>query len=663
MHFMRKIGTFFRAIWRFIKRHKKLSVFLLVLALAGSATLVILTHVFGQQQNTGFTMPETTILTKMDLEQTVTATGTLQSTEAKDVSSDLSYDIKEIYASVGDTVTAGQVLCLLDDTELNDAITDLNEDIAEATAEDSKQLTRLEETLRDAIAKREENWIANDATVQNASTAIEQARVNAGNTAGNQARDTQATAAAKKDAAVLVAQGDVSQRESELAQAQLVLTSAQNAAAQAQNEYNAAFATPDPADDTVKAEALAVAQAALDTATTDVQNAQATLASAQQTYDTAYKTAYDGFINANPQVYTNAYNTAYNNANVSAQQSTYDGTIQTRDTAYENDTKSIETAQQNYDDQAEKDSAETLREQLEDYKEELDKLSITAPIAGVVMEMTAEVGESAGGSSSAGGTGAVGDTGSTVSGASALFTIESVNSLEIPVSVEEYDAIDLTKGLAATITTDAIEDASWTAAVTEVSPKATDGYFTVTVQITSPVEELAAGMSATVDIITESRQDVFAVPYDAVVTNDAGQSVVYALDMSGMGAGQGDTGGFATENMPENFEMPEGFEAPEGGMPDFGDADRDTLQTDPAESRTEIVVETGFETDYYMQISGEDLEEGMMILTDPLGINVQNTQTGDTEEGAMGGGFPMGGGMGGEMPEGGPPAGGGDRPF
>ena len=52
-------------------------------------------------------------------------------------------------------------------------------------------------------------------------------------------------------------------------------------------------------------------------------------------------------------------------------------------------------------------------------------------------------------------------------------------------------------------------------------------------------------------------------------------------------------------------------------------------------NQREIEVKTGIETDYYIEIISDELKEGMLILSDPLGRNVR---------GASGGPMFMGGG-------------------
>lgn len=164
-----------------------------------------------------------------------------------------------------------------------------------------------------------------------------------------------------------------------------------------------------------------------------------------------------------------------------------------------------------------------------------------------------------------------------------LFVVEDLTQLEIKVLVPQYDIVELKKDMTATITSDAIIDGEWTGTVTSVSPVAVDeaSNFAVTISIDSDLGQLTAGMSAKINFIVDQRQDVFAVPYDAVVKNDAGQWVVYAVEET-------ETDGKTT-----------------------------------TETR-EIVVEMGLDTDYYVEISSGELREGMVLLADPAGRNVSS---------------------------------------
>ena len=125
---------------------------------------------------------------------------------------------------------------------------------------------------------------------------------------------------------------------------------------------------------------------------------------------------------------------------------------------------------------------------------------------------------------------------------------------------------------------------------------------------------LLIGLSAKVEIILSQVTDVYAVPYDAVGTDENGGSVVYARS---------------------------------GGETEF----------------TAIPVETGMETDYYSEISGEGLSDGMEVKTSANDTATAAAGADDAQQSGenamfsmdMGGGMP-GGDMpgGGGMPSGGP---------
>jgi multidrug efflux pump subunit AcrA (membrane-fusion protein) len=250
---------------------------------------------------------------------------------------------------------------------------------------------------------------------------------------------------------------------------------------------------------------------------------------------------------------------------------------------------SLRQAQRSYDTQVAKDGTKTARRQLSDLQSSLKDYTITAPVAGTITELNAVVGRSASGtgggaSSSSAAAQAAASAAASATASSALFVIEDVESFKAELAVAEYDALEIANGQAVRITADSIEDKTWDAKVTEVAPKAIDGNFAVTVAVLSPVENLKIGMSISADVITGSADNVFAVPFDAVVKNADGQSVVYAVEMSEV----------------------------LGGRPAL------TANS----QRTEIAVTTGLETDYYIEINGEGLKSGMMILNDPNGVNV-----------------------------------------
>ena len=157
----------------------------------------------------------------------------------------------------------------------------------------------------------------------------------------------------------------------------------------------------------------------------------------------------------------------------------------------------------------------------------------------------------------------------------ALFVIEDTKSLEITTPVAEYDIPQIHEGQKVRFTTEATGNDELSGTVTLISPTAidTDGNYEVTVRIDVPDERLRIGMNAKLTIILESRPAVYSVPYDAITTNAAGEKVVIGLRKDGI-------------------------------------------------TRYEIPVKVGMETDYFVEISGPEIVDGLTIHNDPEGKNV-----------------------------------------
>ncbi|MDD2533242.1 MAG: efflux RND transporter periplasmic adaptor subunit [Eubacteriales bacterium] len=157
----------------------------------------------------------------------------------------------------------------------------------------------------------------------------------------------------------------------------------------------------------------------------------------------------------------------------------------------------------------------------------------------------------------------------------ALFVIQDTASLEISTTVAEYDIPKISVGQEVRFTTEATSGDELTGTVELISPTAinTDGDFEVVVKINVPDNRLRIGMNAKLTIVLESRAAVYSVPYDAIIENADGVKVVVAIGDDGV-------------------------------------------------TRTEIPVEVGMETDYFVEIGGAEIKAGLTILNDPLGRNV-----------------------------------------
>ena len=267
------------------------------------------------------------------------------------------------------------------------------------------------------------------------------------------------------------------------------------------------------------------------------------------------------------------------------------------------------------------DSAKQSRSQLASLNEELANASITSSLTGIVTKVLTEAGLAATGG---------------------MFMIENTETLQIVANVAEYDIIKIESGMKAHIKSNATGSVSYDGIVDFVAPKAADasGNFEVRVLLTSDIGQLKPGMTATVEIVTASRQNIFAVPIDAVVTKPDGSKIVYVYESGGAGLSEGPAmigGTDAGTRSVDGAEIPgrEGATDRLAGSPLQGGG-----TASPTGARREIVVKTGMETDYYIEIISDELSEGMLIVSDPMGRNVSFSGDGMM---MMGGGQAVGG--------------------
>jgi len=141
---------------------------------------------------------------------------------------------------------------------------------------------------------------------------------------------------------------------------------------------------------------------------------------------------------------------------------------------------------------------------------DLDHTSIRAPIAGVVLDHTAVVGQ-------------------VVSAAPGLFTIASdLRRMRLHASVDEADIGNVKAGQPATFTVDSFPGEKFHGEVMLVkrSPQASQNVVTydVNIAVANPDQRLLPGMTATVEIVTGEERDTLRVPSTALRFNPAGDT-------------------------------------------------------------------------------------------------------------------------------------------
>ena len=202
-----------------------------------------------------------------------------------------------------------------------------------------------------------------------------------------------------------------------------------------------------------------------------------------------------------------------------------------------------------------------------DLYESMDKTKVEAPISGYILTMNVEEGNNY-------------TQGNTV------FTIADTSGFIVEATVNEYDVANIQKDLPATVKFEATGDEEFTGTVSFVSiaseattsaSAASSAYGAATASSTAGSaasyklkikmdgtdDRFRVGMTAKASIVLDSASDVLAVPYDCVQQKDDGSFFVTSIADDG--------------------------------------------------TKKDIPVTKGLESDYYVEISGDGIKEGMTV--------------------------------------------------
>ena len=142
------------------------------------------------------------------------------------------------------------------------------------------------------------------------------------------------------------------------------------------------------------------------------------------------------------------------------------------------------------------------RAALDQAKLDLANASLTAPFDGVVAAVGANVGEEV--------------------GSSPVVTLVDPSSVRVDATVDESDVAKLAVGQQATVSFDALPNYQVQGKVISIAPAGTTQQgvvsFLVSVGITNPDRPLPAGMSASVTVVTDRKDNVLLVPSRAIRT-------------------------------------------------------------------------------------------------------------------------------------------------
>lgn len=201
-----------------------------------------------------------------------------------------------------------------------------------------------------------------------------------------------------------------------------------------------------------------------------------------------------------------------------------------------------------------------LRQDLNNKKEDLDKVYIKSPINGTVTRVNVNLGRYAK------------DT--TTDKSTSMFVVENIEKLQMKVSVSEFDIDKIKVGQEADIYADILGPEFVKGVVARISPtaeqkeaNAMERVIPVLIEVTEKPENLIAGVIATAKVKVNKAENILAVPSGALVQNEESGFKIYVVN------------------------------------------EDNTLKSVP--------VEIGLETDLETEIKSAELTEGMKVVINP----------------------------------------------
>ena len=639
----------------FVKKHKKAVIIIAIVAVVAVLAIKIAKTVKDAQnllagmQNSASTEK----IEERDIVNSVTATGTIVAVEERTFSTSVTgVKVKEVNVKVGDSVNAGDILCVLDEEDfekqLADAKTQKNADAGRANIDLQASDRGLNEavTTRDISAQRAEED-KNNAYQDFSSAADEcQEAEDAYNDASKKTSDAkdamnktkEALEAARK---IKPSEVDATARANaivpyneELDRLDEYITSVKNDPSKATeaglipDDWKTSLIA-DLNNDKWSIDSISVStiyNGDDSEITTKISSEISELKSRCQ----QYKANLDYLRNKDVPD-TSSLEAAYQQAKAAyeaaqateeSKKSIYDSKVKNVESLYDAFNQTVRSAD---DSKRSNDSAVASRvdsvknsrlsastatlsdnRNIESLEEKIEGCVVSSSIGGIVTKVDVTAGDMYAGG--------------------AMVTVENTSAYEVAAQIDEYDIAKVKEGQEVVIKTNGTGSLELKGTVKSIAPHATASTnlnsssssgvkYEVRVSVLTPCEDLKLDMTAKIEIICEKSEGVLAVPTEAIQEDEDGNFFVEILDKGE----PVDTSKMLTD--PESVSK------------------EDTEKLQSGEKNYEshnVYITKGLEGDYYTEISGEGLEAGMRIVVPNNGAFSDISEYMD-EAGAMGG--------------------------
>lgn len=493
-------------------------------------------------------------ITKMDIKQCITVTGTVKSCESSSIISDLlNTEIKSVDIKIGDRVKKGDVLAVLDDTDLQEQLKKAEKALASANERNDISINAAKRMYDTAISDKNTYSQRGSRTVEYARETYNKAVKNRDDVYNNYSEAVNA-----KDDAEYEAE-QAAQTAAEAAEAASALQSSLNDARSgfnsAKEQYEAVMGNPDSSDEERNS-----AKSAFDEASSAVVQLEDQLRNAENgvkeanTYAQKASEAYAAAMMAEKELKAslaavdNSVDEAKHGIEMASDSKTE--TDHTFDSTIASSADNLKTTEISTD-----DAVADIEEQIRNIKKNIEKCRIKADIDGIITEVNIKAGETYAGG--------------------IIAVIQDDSSYKIEAAAEQYDISKLEKGMPTEITVQAISSVPMNGSLSFVSPTpqpptfSADGSsnstdYTIEASFNNKEDKLRLGMTAKLNIIVGESKDVLAVPESCIHTDSDGRNFI---EVSGSG-----------------------------------------------DSAEKVYVECGLKNDFYTAVSGDGVKEGMKVV-------------------------------------------------
>ncbi len=479
----------------FLKKYKKIIIIITIVILIAVIAYVFLRPRSERTSAKRESRVATEEIKRMNLSNSVSITGTIAANDSQTVYSNHSgCEVISMNVEIGDSVKEGDVICVLDSSEYEESIAEIEKEMSIASQKSALNVEQaqrdLAEAQADAVTDAARAQEKVDQTIEDYNAVVDRK---------SSAYNTYQLAVSNREEK----QKTLSTQQSKLKEAKKALEEAKEAQTQAESAL--LEGTGDQAAVDAAVQAAADAQAEVDTRNAKVASAKAEVDAAQKEEDSA-KTAYESFgdqIESAVRSYESALDSQQDAATQAGR------TITGREESLTSASLDASTAN------------DENKKKIEEYRKLIDKCTVTAPISGVVTSIHMEVGDEI------------------AQDNNKICVIQDNSGYKVEAFVDQYDISSLYEGMEAVIKTDATEELEMKGTVTFVSPTPEESSagsssdsvtYSVEIDIADPDEKLRIGMTAETSVLTETAENALAVPYDCIGENEKGEPVLYVVD-------------------------------------------------------------------------------------------------------------------------------------